>query len=827
MANKDLVIFREDGVVPEIEWMANQLPGGFIIYEVQEPQEILFFNNTVLKMYGFENEEEFSQFTGNCFRGLVYKDDYESVYKNIKEQTAGNKEHLDHVQFRIQRKDGEIRWVDDYGHRIGTYKYGEVACVFVTDITDEKNSREENKRLSDQRSMALDALRNETDAITVIYEMLGSGKWSIDFDEKGQMSSVKWSDQLRNMIGYKNETDFPNVLESWSDLLHPEDKENVLKSFRETIDDYTGKKIYDVKYRLLTKNSGYRWYRSIGKPTRRPDGTPKTYMGLFTDIDDKVKMDEELQIRGMELEVALKEAQAASHAKSSFLSNMSHDIRTPMNAIIGFTDMALLNTDNKELMEEYLSNIKASSEHLLSLINDVLEMSRIESGRIELNEAPVNLSDVLRNLATIIIGQVEGKNQELFMDAIDVKDENVICDKLRLNQVLLNLVSNAIKYTPTGGRVSIRILQKSLPVDGFADYEIRVKDNGMGMSEEFAGKIFEAFERENTSTISGIQGTGLGMSITKKIIDLMGGTIDLITEKDKGSEFIVKFSLKVVFGEKRNYKIPKLAGVHALVVDDDYDTCDSTTKLLADMELRAEWTLSGKEAVLRAGQAMQRNDPFGIYIIDWRLPDLSGVEVARRIREKLGKDVPILLMTAYDWLAIRGEAEAAGVNGFCNKPVFASELHDALIRVVEGHETVDENQETENDRADFTGRRVLLVDDIQINRKIATKILELYGFDVEIACDGEEAVEKFENAAESYYDVILMDIQMPKMNGYEATKAIRNLPEGKGEKIPILAMTANAFDEDRNNALEAGMDGHIAKPIDQKILTEMLAKVIK
>ncbi len=667
----------------------------------------------------------------------------------------------------------------------------------------------------------------EDDSIDIIHEMLGSGKWSMEFDECGNMTKVSWSDEFRKMIGYHNEKDFPNLLESWSDLLHPDEKEGVLKEYNDTIRDYSGAKVYDVRYRLMTKNRGYRWFRAIGKPKRREDGTPEIYVGLFIDIDEQVKTDDELREKSIELEAALKEAEAASRAKTTFLSNMSHDIRTPMNAIIGFTDMALLNIGDTAQIEEYLTNIKASSEHLLSLINDVLEMSRIESGRIELNEVPVNIPALLKNLANIIIGQVEGKQQELFMDAANVKNEVILSDKLRLNQVLLNLISNAVKYTPTGGKISVRVIQLEEHKNGKANYEIRVKDNGIGMSEDFAKRVFDAFEREETSTISGIQGTGLGMTITKRIIDLMGGTIDVKTKLNQGTEFVVRLSFKVVEGEKQEYKIPKLAGVHALVVDDDYDTCDSITKMLGEMELRPEWTLFGKEAVLRAGQAMERKDPFGVFIVDWRLSDVSGIEVVRRIREKVGKDVPILLMTAYDWLAIRGEAEAAGVNGFCNKPLFASELHDALLRVIEGEKVYNGiRKANEPEEFDFTGRQVLLVDDIAINRKIAKKILERRGFVVDEAENGEEAIEIYKNSKENYYDAILMDIQMPKIDGYEATRIIRALPEGKGEKIPIIAMTANAFDEDRQNAFNAGMNGHIAKPIDQPELMKMLHSVI-
>ena len=438
------------------------------------------------------------------------------------------------------------------------------------------------------------------------------------------------------------------------------------------------------------------------------------------------------------------------------------------------------------------------------------------------------LTEILHDPNTIIIAQVESKQQELHMDALNVTDENIFCDRLRLNQVLLNLLSNAVKYTPNGGKVSVRIAQISeadLPA-GFGCYEIRVKDNGIGMSEEFASRVFDAFERERTSTVSGIQGTGLGMAITKKIVDMMGGTITVQTEKDKGTEFIVRVNFRLQDESSAPAKIVELNDIRALVVDDDFDTCDSTTKMLASMGLRPEWTLSGKEAVLRAKQAKEMGDSFGVFIIDWRLGDLNGIEVARRIRESLNEDTPILLMTAYDWPAIKDEAQEAGVNAFCNKPLFMSELHRSLVRVI-GNSSAEPNESEKDDRQfDFSGKKLLLVDDMEVNREIAVMLLEMHGFTVEQACDGSQAIEMVEKNPAGYYDAILMDIQMPKMNGYEVTKAIRSLGDKKKAWLPIIAMTANAFDEDRKAAMEAAMNAHIAKPIDEQKVMDVLAKII-
>ena len=522
---------------------------------------------------------------------------------------------------------------------------------------------------------------------------------------------------------------------------------------------------------------------------------------------------------------AVAAAETANRAKSTFLSNMSHDIRTPMNAIIGFTTLALSNIDDKERVKDYLAKTLASSNHLLSLINDVLDMSRIESGKIHLEEVEVNLSDVLHDLKTIVSGQIYAKQLELYMDAMDVTNEDVYCDKTRLNQILLNLLSNAIKFTPAGGTVSVRVRQLAGQVRGCGQYEFRIKDNGIGMSPEFAQKIFEPFERERTSTVSRIQGTGLGMAITKNIVDMMGGTIEVQTAQGKGSEFIICLPLRTQAEHRPVEKITELEGLKALVVDDDFNTCDSVTKMLVKVGMRAEWTLSGKEAVLRARQSIEMSDVYHAYIIDWRLPDMNGIEVTRQIRS-LHDDTPIIILTAYDWSDIEVEAKAAGVTAFCSKPMFMSDLRETLMSAL-GQKLTDASQELlPEEDADFKDRHILLVEDNELNREIAQEILREYGFRVDTAENGAVAVEKVRTAAPGSYDLVLMDVQMPVMDGYTATRQIRALEDPALAGIPILAMTANAFDEDRRNAMESGMNGFLSKPIVIGDLVQELHKIL-
>ena len=510
-----------------IEWVAEQMPGGFFIYHDDDKQEIIYVNQATCRIFGCDTVEEFRVLTGNTFPGMVHPNDRARVLSSIDNQIAYKENNdMDNVEYRIIRKDGSIRYIKDYGHHTETIEHGSMYYVFIVDVTEERHA---------------------------------------------------------------------------------------------------------------------------------------------------------------------KEAEAANRAKTAFLTNMSHDIRTPMNAIVGFTDLALLNITDQDQVREYLEKIKLSGEHLLLLINDVLEMSRIESGSMRLNPAPVRLSDIMDNLCSIIKGEMDNKHQELYVDLSKITDELIICDKLRLDQILLNLVSNAIKYTQEGGRITVSIAQGVVREDGKYAYLIRIKDDGPGMSADFAEKVFEPFERERNTTDSNVSGSGLGLAITKRIVEMMGGSISLKTVPGEGAEFIVKLVFEVV---------PVM----------EEEKCPPEKKRISD--------------------------------------------------------------------------------------------------------------------DDFKGRSILLVEDIVVNREIALAMLSIYGFKVEVACDGVEAVEKISSREDGYYDAILMDIDMPRMNGYEATRAIRNLPNPRARKIPILALTANAFAEDKQKAIEAGMNAHIAKPIDRQSLIDTLGKFL-
>ena len=556
--------------------------------------------------------------------------------------------------------------------------------------------------------------------------------------------------------------------------------------------------------------------------TQEDDTGDIVVMVVSKEITDQVCRQRE---QTQALQDALMQAQHANRAKTTFLSNMSHDIRTPMNAIIGFTTIAVSHIDNKEQVRDCLQKVLSSSNHLLSLINDILDMSRIESGKVQINEQECNISELMHNLVNIIQPQVKAKQLELFIDTFEVTNEDVIADSLKLNQVFINLLSNAVKYTPAGGSISFRIMQKTTFRHGYGDYIFIVKDNGVGMSEEFVKHVFEPFEREATVTQSGIQGTGLGMAITKNIIEMMNGTIEVESEIGKGSTFTVTISLKLQDVERNAEQIKELEGLRALVVDDDFNVCDSVSKMLKQLGMRAEWTTSGREAAYRAKLAWEEGDSYHTYIIDWQMPETSGVETARKIRSMVGSDVPIIILTAYDWTDIEEEAKEAGVTAFCAKPLFMSDLKSALLAA----NNLLDNKDVPAvwTQEDFGGKRLLLVEDIELNREIAEMILTETGFEIESAPDGTDAVAMVKAAPEYYYDAILMDVQMPIMDGYEATRTIRALPRRDVKILPIIAMTANALEEDKEAALQTGMNAHIAKPLDMDVLMETLRQFLR
>lgn len=525
-----------------------------------------------------------------------------------------------------------------------------------------------------------------------------------------------------------------------------------------------------------------------------------------------------------EVEAAQREAEHASRAKSEFLSNMSHDIRTPMNAIVGMTAIAAANVEDPDRVRSCLRKISLSSKHLLGLINDVLDMSKIESGKLTLNIDAVSLQETVEGIVNIIQPQVKAKKQYFDVFIRDIHRENVYCDSVRLNQVLLNLLSNALKFTPEGGSITLTVSQEASPKG--ADYvrtHFVVKDTGIGMSEEFQQKIFESFAREDNRRVQRTEGTGLGMAITKYIVDEMQGTIEVSSQVDKGSEFRVTVDLKAVPDTGAPMHLPAW---DMLVVDDDEQLCTSAAENLCQIGVNAQWATGGAQALAMAEERHRQGRDYHIILLDWKMPDMDGVETARRLRAAVGDGVPILLISAYDWGDIEPQARAAGITGFLPKPLFKSTLYHGLLPYAQTEEAGAKDAPARDIAPDFTGTRLLVAEDNELNWEIANELLSAQGFTLDWAENGRLCVEKFTAAAPGTYDLILMDLRMPEMDGYEATKAIRALDRPDARTIPILAMTADAFSEDIHKCLECGMNAHIAKPLDMRELLRLLQKFL-
>ena len=770
------------------------------LYPMGAPGTSKPFTPVMEKFAGVQQGE-----TRDFFLRLSDTEHVKSILKTEDKRTFAYKSFLD---------GNRGKWVEVVATVVARHADG-AASTFTLGFSGMDSLGTDRQELKTELEKALGTAQNALQRNETLHEIAKSGPWSFILDTNDCIVSTNYSEELLKLINQELSDD----VYAWTDIVHPEDKEMAVAAFNSTLADKDCSTPYDVIYRMRDRHGMYHWFHSAGRKIRYADGTGE-FFGMHIDITEQVQQMEKQQRR---LTEALSMAESANRAKTTFLNNMSHDIRTPMNAIIGYTGLAASHIDNKQQVQDYLSKITQSSGHLLSLINDVLDMSRIESGKMNLDEKPENLPEIIHTLRDIVQADIHAKQHDFFIDTVNVNDDDIICDKLRLNQVLLNILSNSIKYTATGGTISMRITEKTAKPNGYASFEFCIKDNGMGMDEEFVKKIFDPFTRVKSSTVSGIQGTGLGMAITKNIIDMMGGTIVIESELGKGTETVVSFDFKLQKHHKEATVIPQLQGLRGLVVDDDTNTCLSVSAMLNDIGMRYEWCTSGREAVIRAEAAYRIGDLFKVYIVDWLMPDMNGVETIRRIRKVIGNDVPIIILTSYDWSDIEEEAREAGVTAFVNKPLFPSDLHRVLSRLL----GLEENEaESRSAVYDFSGKKILLVEDNELNREIAQEILEENGFIVDTAEDGTVAVEKMKRAKPDEYDLILMDIQMPTMDGYEATKQIRTLETGISG-IPIIAMTANAFEEDRKAALEAGMNEHIAKPIDVGKLKAMLARFLQ
>ena len=760
------------------------------------------------RLMGYSDQSDFPNEIESFISG-IYPEDRDAFIRNM---SAGifekNTMSTTGYDFRFCRKDGSVRWFRSMGvlsrdpeGRLMQYK------GVTIDITQEK-----------EHDALYVELQNEAASLDTIHEMLGSGKWTMDFDEAGMMVRVSWSDEFRRMLGYQNTVDFPDVLESWSGLLHPDDKEQVLKEYNETISDYTGQKTYDVEYRLLTKNRGYRWYRAVGKPTRRPDGTPITYIGVFIDITEQKDMMRELAQQRESLSIALEEANQANKAKTAFLSNMSHEIRTPMNAIIGLDRIVLSDPGISETTRQHVEKIGWSAQHLLSIINDILDMSRIESGRMTVKNEEFSFAKALAQVNTIISEQCRDKGIEYECRVNGAVDDYYIGDDMKLRQVMINILGNAVKFTPSGGTVKF-VVETIAQFNGKTTLRFTFSDTGIGMSQDYLPKLFDAFSQEDSSSTNRFGSTGLGMAITKSFIELMNGTISVESEKDKGTTFTVTVTL-IDCDHKNSVKEENVLHPHemsVLVIDDDPIACEHAQLVLGQVGVNCEKALSGAEGLQMARVRYARREPYNLILVDWRMPDMDGLETTRQIRAAVGTDTPVIILTSYNWDEIADEAKAAGVDTFVAKPLFAGTVLDEFEEAFKKKDT-----KRVREKVDLKHRRVLLAEDVTVNAEIMIMVLSMREIQVDHAENGRIAVEMFEDHEEGYYDAVLMDMRMPEMDGLEATRRIRALNRSDAKTVPIIALTANAFDEDVQRSMQAGLNAHLSKPVEPDILFETL-----
>ncbi len=783
----------------ELELILSAIPGGLKSIDMNENYSYRFISEEAAALFGY-TAEEMMEVSGGAAMEMVHPEDREYVCNQM-EQCLLNGDTEYSVRYRIICKDGNIKYILACGRLVKDDNDNPYFQSLYIDTTREKADADMIEQLQ-----LIRALSNDYSDVLVLD--LQSGSLGLVYRQEGS-----------DITPLKNECYDEWLAKHCETLVHSEDHEEFLEKIclDAICQKLKDREMFHHNYRSYKNDSISHWQvKCVG--IKENGKATKAILG-FRNIDEEVQIEEE---RNQALHNALTQAQYANKAKTTFLNNMSHDIRTPMNAIIGFTSLASTHIHDTERVKEYLRKITQSSNHLLSLINDVLDMSRIESGKMNIVEKPENLSEIMGEIRNIMQADINAKKLQFDMQVSNIADEMIYCDKLRINQIFLNLLSNAVKFTPPGGKVTLLMSQTTSACNGYASYEFRIVDTGIGMDKDFLQHVFEPFAQERPSTLSGIQGTGLGMAITKNIVDMCGGTIKVDAAPSKGTEIVVTLDFRIVKEHTKIEPISELKGVRALVVDDDMNTCQNVSKMLRQLGMRVDWTVCGKEAVVRTDEAMEINDAYQIYIIDWLMPDMNGIETARQIRRIMGTEPPIILLSAYDYSDVENEAKEAGVTAFTCKPLFLSDLRRVLMTAC----GIPITENCLKDIAELTGKKVLVVEDNEINQEISVDILSTVGITAEIAENGQVALEMLQEKGAGYYSLVFMDIQMPIMNGYEAAKRIRSLDDPAISGIPIVAMTANAYEDDKKMAFSAGMNGHIGKPIEIPKLIEILRTMI-
>ena len=949
-----------------VEEIGSFMPGGFFVYKAEQPEELLYANRNVFDIFGCRNEEEFRELTGYTFKGMLHPEDYAAIEESIASQIQSGSSGLDYVMYRIIRKDGMERWVDDYGHYVETDTYGGVYFVFISDITEKHERMEAASRVTDLMSSVASLLTNmpamtfSKDTETGVY--LACNQAFADFARKEtpekvigltdydlfdletaehfrnddhktvsmdgpyvffedvpdasgvlchfQTTKLKFTDHQGRLCTLGMKVDITEVTrfktaeaetkareqelehrtalqeklmeeerlraeqdrlimalaaDYWSvyyvDLDTNEgvcyqahsDVDNGLKvgerfKYLPAVTAYANRYITEkyregflnfvqpdavreklkeervIAYRYMVNRHGEETYEMVRfAGVRRPDDGKDQLIhsvsACFTNVDAETRR---ALAQGKALRDALTAAEEANKAKTVFLSNMSHEIRTPMNAIIGLDNIALHDPDISDRTRENLEKIGSSAQHLLNIINDILDMSRIESGRMTIRNEEFSFAKTLEQVNTMISGQCRDKLVAYECRLKGKVDDYYIGDDMKLRQVLINILGNAVKFTPEGGKIEFTI-ERTAQFDGKSTLCFTISDTGIGMSKEFLPKLFDTFSQE-TATNGRYGSTGLGMSITKNLVELMNGHIDVRSEKGVGSVFTVTVTLT---DADRTAEEPDEGDLHphdmkVLVIDDDPVACEHARVVLGHVGISCETALSGASALKMIEVCHARSEPYDLILIDWRMPEMDGIETTRRIRSLVGAESAIIILTSYNWDDVADEARDAGVDSFVPKPLFAGSVMDEFREAFR-----KKNASRLQNRTDLRGKRILLAEDMDVNAEIMVMVLAMREIEADIAENGKAAVELFEAHEPGYYDAILMDMRMPVMDGLEATKVIRALDRKDAGTIPIIALTANAFDEDVQRSMQAGLNAHLSKPVEPDALFMTLENLIK
>ncbi len=806
----------------------------FFLYKAEKPEELIYANKAVLRIFGCDDLQEFKALTGFTFKGMVHPDDYEKISDSIVTQIDADGDQMDYAEYRIIRKDGAVRWVDDYGHYAQTEAYGGVYVVFISDITEKHALREEDtaeKQREKERRAALqeelvrqERLKKELDSMITAMASDYRSVYHVDIDADDAVCyRADPSDPGQTPEGVH----FPyhaRIVEYCHLYVDKEYKEGFLQ-FVDPDNVRAALAERDIiAYRYLAVRNGVEYYEmlrmaGVRHPSDRDDHIVHAVGMGFSNIDEEMR---ESMARNHALSEALEAAEQANKAKTAFLSNMSHEIRTPMTAIIGLDSLALQNDSLPEETREYLEKIGGSARHLLGLINDILDMSRIESGRLMIRKEEFSFSHMLEQINTMVMAQCSEKGLRYECRVIGGVSDYYIGDDMKLKQVLINMLSNAIKFTDAPGSVMLTV-ERSAVYGDHSTVKFVVKDSGIGMDKAFIPKIFDTFSQEDSSRNNKYGSIGLGMAITKNIVELMNGTISVASEKGVGTEFTVVVTLTNCDhqGPVTTYVQPK--DMRILVVDDEEIAAEHARIVLGEVGIKADTCYSGQDALHLLELQHTKHEPYNLVLLDWKMPQMNGLDVAREIRKRYDRETTVIILTSFNWDEIMDEALHIGVDSFLAKPLFASNVIDEFERIARKNNM---SLFREKKRASLKGRHILMAEDILINAEIMKKIILMREAEIDHAENGRILLEMFQKSPVGYYDAILMDVRMPEMDGLEATAAVRQLDRSDAKNIPIIAMTANAFDEDVQRSLQVGMNAHLSKPVEPERLYQTLEELI-